>query len=334
PPPIGRPIANTQIYILDDRLEPVPIGVAGEIYIAGAGVARGYLNRPELTAERFLRDPFSSDPHARMYKSGDLGRWLPDGTIEYLGRNDHQVKIRGFRIEPGEIEAQLARHPAVKEAAVIAREDTPGDKRLVAYLTPRSDEPFDLDALRNHLKAALPEYMVPAAFVTLDALPLMPNGKLDRKALPAPDLAAFAARHYKAPEGPLEIALAQIWADLLHVERVGRHDSFFDLGGHSLLAVQALSRIEQRLGLRIALRELFEHASLQALALHLQAADSVAWAPMEPADRTGPLALSWSQQRLWFLQQLDARAGAAYHMSGALRLHGVLDRAALQSTLD
>jgi amino acid adenylation domain-containing protein len=193
--PIGRPISNTRIYILDGHGEPVPIGVAGEIYIGGAGVARGYLNRPELTAERFVADPFAAEPDARMYKSGDLGRYLPDGNIEFLGRNDFQVKIRGFRIEPGEIEARLTQHPAVREAVVLAREDGPGDKRLVAYCTVVPDaEAADAEALRRHLSATLPDYMVPAAYVRLDALPLSANGKLDRKALPAPDGGAYAVR--------------------------------------------------------------------------------------------------------------------------------------------
>ncbi|MFI4982349.1 MAG: amino acid adenylation domain-containing protein, partial [Nevskiales bacterium] len=193
-PPIGRPIANTQIYILDGQQQPAPLGVAGEIHIGGLGVARGYLNRPELTAERFIRDPFSRDPQARLYRTGDLGRWKPDGNIEYLGRNDDQVKIRGYRIELGEIEAQLNRHPQIREAVVIAREDQPGDRRLVAYLT--CNEAPNLEELRSQLKELLPEYMVPSAFVVLEALPLTPNGKLDRKALPAPEAGAYQTQEY------------------------------------------------------------------------------------------------------------------------------------------
>src|SRR5581483_1254719 len=222
-PAIGRPISNTQIHILDAHLQPVPIGVAGEIYIAGAGVARGYLNRAELTAQRFVSDPYSTDAHARMYKTGDLGRWRADGTIEYLGRNDHQVKIRGFRIELGEIEAQLSRHAQVKEAVVIAREDVPGEKRLVAYLTAREGFHAAAEELREHLKAVLPEYMVPSAFVKLESLPLTPNGKLDRRALPAPELGSYVSRRYEAPQGEVEEILAGIWQGLLRVERVGRH---------------------------------------------------------------------------------------------------------------
>ena len=259
--PSGDRSANTQIYILDGQGEPVPIGVAGELYIGGAGVARGYLNRPELTAERFLADPFAGQAGARMYKTGDLGRWLADGTIEFLGRNDLQVKIRGFRIELGEIEACLAEHAGVREAVVMAREDTSGDKRLVAYYTwaESSDQgeaglgAVNAEELRAHLAARLPEYMVPAAYVRLPALPLTPNGKLDRKALPVPEGEAYAARGYEAPQGEIETTLAAIWADVLQVERVGRHDNFFELGGHSLLAVTR-DRADARSGLQVDVR--------------------------------------------------------------------------------
>src|SRR6185437_8590774 len=206
--PIGRPIWNTQIYILDRYGEPVPVGVAGEMYIGGAGVARGYLNRPELTAEKFLDDPFSSKPGARMYRTGDLGRWLGDGNIEFLGRNDFQVKIRGFRIELGEIEARLAEHPGVGEAVVIAREDTPGDKRLVAYYTvadrDTDQDIADAEQLRAHLAATLPEYMVPAAYVRLESFSLTSSGKLDRRALPAPEQDAYTSRVYEPPQGETE----------------------------------------------------------------------------------------------------------------------------------
>jgi acyl carrier protein len=265
---IGRPIANTRIYILDEGGEPVPIGVAGELYIGGVQVARGYLNRAELTAERFLRDRFVSDAEARMYKTGDLGRWLPDGTIEFLGRNDHQVKIRGFRIELGEIEARLREYPDVAETAVIAREDESGDKRLVAYYTSAGEDEASVGAeeLRAHLSAKLPEYMVPAAYVRLRMLPLTPNGKLDRKALPAPDVDAYVHRGYEAPVGEIETTLAKIWADLLKVEQVGRYDNFFELGGHSLLAIRVITRMRELLSIEVPLSSIFSFPTLQSLA--------------------------------------------------------------------
>lgn len=264
-PSIGGPISNTQMYVLDAHREPVPIGVAGEIYIGGVGVARGYLNRPQLTAERFIEDPFSTEPQARLYRTGDLGRWNPDGTLEYLGRNDDQVKIRGYRIELGEIEAQLARHAQVKEAVVLAREDSPGEKRLVAYLTRRGEGELSVEALRLHLKSVLPEHMVPGAFVTLASLPLTPNGKLDRRALPAPDATAYASRDYEAPQGEVEQILAGIWQELLGVERVGRRDNFFELGGHSLLIVQMRERL-RRTGLSSEVRSVYASATLADLA--------------------------------------------------------------------
>ena len=261
---IGRPISNTRIYLLDANSIPVPIGVCGEIYIGGAGVARGYLNRPELTAERFLNDPFASEPGARMYRTGDLARYLPDGNIEFLGRNDFQVKIRGFRIELGEIESQLSRYPGIRDAIVLAREDVPGEKRLVAYYT--SAEGISVEELRSHLLGVLPEYMVPAAYVALDVLPVTANGKLDRKALPAPELDAYVVRMYEAPIGEAEQAIAQIWCDVLKIERVGRHDDFFELGGHSLLAVRVLSRLRQALDVEINLTDLFARSVLRDFA--------------------------------------------------------------------
>ena len=259
---IGKPVGNTRFYLLDEQQQPVPLGVAGEIYIGGAGVARGYRNRDDLTAERFLKDPFSQQPAARMYRTGDLGRYLSDGNIEYLGRNDDQVKIRGFRIELGEIDACLAKHPAVQDAVVTAREDVPGDKRLVAYYTvqPAQTEPA-IDSLRGWLLGQLPAYMVPVAYVRLDALPLTPNGKLDRKALPAPGEGALISRGYEAPQGEREILIAEIWQALLGVKQVGRHDHFFELGGHSLLAVSLMERMRQE-GLEAEVKSLFEHPTL------------------------------------------------------------------------
>ncbi|RUQ42982.1 non-ribosomal peptide synthetase, partial [Corynebacterium pseudodiphtheriticum] len=240
--PIGGRIPDLQLYILDDQREPVPVGVVGELYVGGAGVARGYLNRPQLNAERFIADPFSGRAQARLYKTGDLGRWLADGSIDYLGRNDDQVKIRGFRIELGEIEARLAACEGVREAVVIAREDAPGNKRLVAYVIAAEGAEPSAAELRAQLLVSLADYMVPGAFVLLERLPLTTNGKLDRKALPAPDGDALARREYECPEGEMELTLAALWQELLDVERVGRHDNFFELGGHSLLAVKLIER--------------------------------------------------------------------------------------------
>ncbi|MHB0790164.1 amino acid adenylation domain-containing protein, partial [Bradyrhizobium sp. 5.13L] len=267
--PIGRPIANTRIYLLDGDGAPVPFGAVGEIHIGGAGVARGYLNRPGLTAERFVADPFGGEAGARMYRTGDLARYLPDGNLEFLGRNDDQVKIRGFRIEPGEIAARLAEHPLVREAVVVAQQDGRGEPRLVAYVVAAAEHGAEADlaaTLRRHVSAQLPDYMVPAAVVRLAALPLTPNGKLDRNALPAPDDEAYARASYAAPQGEIETALAQIWAELLGVERVGRHDHFFALGGHSLLAVQFLRRALD-LGMTFNAADLFQTPILQDLAL-------------------------------------------------------------------
>lgn len=270
-PPIGRPVANTQIYILDGYKRPVPIGVPGEIYIGGVQVSRGYLDRPALTAERYVPDPFSKENGARLYKTGDVGRFRADGAIEFLGRNDDQVKIRGFRIELGEVEANLRRHTRVKEAVVVAREDVPGDKRLVAYLTQTDQNALSVDDLRTHLKLALPEYMIPSAFVTLTALPISPNGKLHRKGLPAPGLDAYSVTDYVSPEGEVEEKLAHIWQKLLRVERVGRNDNFFDLGGHSLLAMQVIARMRESLGIELSPNVLFDNQTIARLAEYIGA---------------------------------------------------------------
>jgi amino acid adenylation domain-containing protein len=268
--PVGSPIANTKIYLLDTDLQSVPIGVDGEIYIGGADIASGYLNKPELTAMHFIRNPFSTAPDARLYKTGDRGRWLPDGNVEYLGRNDHQVKIRGFRIEPGEIEARLTEHPALRDAVVIAREDVPGDKHLVAYVVPTLDDTVDptklIGILRAHLSACLPEYMVPATFVRLNAFPLTPNGKLDRNALPATEGDTYARRPYEPPQGEIEQTLATLWEELLGVENVSRHDNFFELGGHSLLVVRLMGRL-RRINLEADISSIFASPTLAVLAL-------------------------------------------------------------------
>jgi amino acid adenylation domain-containing protein len=265
--PIGRPIANTEIYILDHYLKPVPIGVPGELHIGGDGLARGYLNRPELTEEKFIRHPFSADPDARLYKTGDLARYLSDGNIEYLGRLDHQVKLRGFRIELGEIESMLSQHPGVSATVVMVREDEPGDRRLVAYIVSNPDSIPNANELRNFLKSKLPDYMVPSAYVFLDALPLTPNGKVDRKALPTPDRNRSELEdRYVAPRNSTEELVAQIWSDVLKVERIGIHDNFFDLGGHSLLATQVISRVRSAFKIELPLRSLFETLTLAGLA--------------------------------------------------------------------
>ena len=266
--PIGRPISNVQIYVLDRFCQPVPTGVTGEIHIAGVAVGRGYLNRPQLSEERFVPNPFSADAQARMYRTGDLGRWRADGVLEYLGRNDQQVKLRGFRIELGEIESRLLSHPAVKEAAVIAREDSPGEKRVVAYLVARDRRDWNADSVRAHLKAALPEYMVPSAFVLLEGLPLSPNGKLDRQRLSALQEPAYVHREYEAPQDEIEEALARIWQALLRVARVGRRDNFFELGGHSLLVPQMMERLRS-LGLSAEIQRVFASPTLKDLASSL-----------------------------------------------------------------
>lgn len=332
--PIGWPVANTQIYILDRRGEPVPIGVVGEIYIGGVQIARGYLNKPDLTQERFIPDPFSELNGARLYKTGDLGRWLSNGAVEYLGRNDFQVKIRGLRIELGEIEAKLMSCKSVREAVVIAREDQPNDKRLVAYVVPENSANIRAEELQQELAKSLADYMVPSAFVMLPSFPITSNGKLDRKALPAPDRSAMVTRSYEPPQGEMEHSLAQIWQPLLGVEKVGRHDNFFKAGGHSLLAVQMLSRIRETLKIEISLRDIFSKPTIAELASAALNAEASILPPISKADHSKALLLSWSQKRLWFLYQLDEAASAAYHMSVALRLKGELNRDVLQSTLD
>ncbi|MGA9702191.1 condensation domain-containing protein, partial [Pseudomonas sp.] len=272
---IGSPIGNATVYLLDARQRPLPIGATGELYVGGKGVARGYLNRPELTAERFIDDP--SGP-GRLYRTGDLARWLPDGNLEYLGRNDDQVKIRGVRIELGEIESALASHPAVQDAVVQYREG-----QLLAWLVPR--QAVEIDALRGHLQASLPDYMLPVAYVKLDVLPLTANGKLDRKALPAPTQAAFVTRLFEAPREGVETTLAQIWAELLQVQQVGRHDHFFELGGHSLLAVQLVQRMRQA-GLHADVQVLFGQPTLATLAAVSQGSEVPVPANRVPLDCT------------------------------------------------
>jgi len=358
PVPVGRPIPNSRIYLLDAAGAPVPVGVAGELHVGGTPVGNGYQNRPGHTAERFIPDPFSARPGARMYRTGDLARWKESaevrecgsaeagagcgdsrtdalthsrtGVLEFLGRMDNQVKVRGYRIELGEIEARLAEHAAVREAVALVREDAPGEKRLVAYWV---GDAVDAETLRAHLGQALPPYMVPSAYVRMEAWPLTPNRKLDRRALPAPEGDAWAARGYEAPVGETEQALADIWAEVLRVERVGRGDSFFELGGHSLLAVQVISRVRQVLRVEVALGELFTRPVLGDFARGLETAARADLPPIEPADRRGHVPLSFAQQRLWFLERLGS-LGSTYHIPGRLRLRGELDRGALVRALD
>jgi thioesterase domain-containing protein/acyl carrier protein len=265
--PIGRPLANTQVYVLDRHLSPAPVGVPGELFIGGAGLARGYRNLPKLTAEKFIPNPFDHEPGSRLYRTGDRVRWLPDGNLEYLGRLDQQVKIRGHRIEPGEIEAVLAAHPQVRQAVVVFREDRPGDRRLVAYVVPADGHRPAPEELRNFLGQKLPTWMVPSAFVGLDTLPRTPNGKIDRKALPPPEgKRPELVTGFDRPATPVEEQLAALWADLLGIERVGVHDNFFDLGGHSLLAVQLFARLEKQFHKQLPLAVLFRQGTVAELA--------------------------------------------------------------------
>ncbi|HEX8319616.1 amino acid adenylation domain-containing protein, partial [Longimicrobium sp.] len=332
--PPGRPIANATIYVLDAAGEPVPVGVTGELYLGGAGVTRGYRGLPGQTAERYLPDPFGRAPGARLYRTGDLGRWLPDGTIEFMGRADSQVKVRGFRIELGEVEARLAEHAAVHEAVVVARarDGEMGDPRLVAYYT---GSPAGAAVLRAHLAERLPEYMVPAAFVHMNALPVNPNGKLDRKALPEPEFGPDDET-YVAPRTPVEEVLAGIWAEVLGVERLGVEDGFFELGGHSLLATRVVSQVREAFGVEMPLRALFEGPTVAEMAARVEemrGAGLPVLPPVVPVERTRALPLSFTQQRLWFLEQLGS-PGSVYHLHKSLRLRGALDVDALARALD
>ena len=344
PVPIGRPIANIDLRVLDRPFLPVPVGSAGELCIGGVGLARGYRNRPALTAERFVPHPESGRPGERLYRTGDLARWRPDGRIEYLGRLDHQVKIRGQRIEPGEIEAALAQDPAVRECAVLAREGR-GGLRLVAYVVPRGGglSNDEIDELRATLRRRLPEPLIPAAFVVLAALPLTASGKLDRRALPAPDAVAGGQR--VAPRTAVEAVVAGIWRDVLGLPALGVDDNFFDLGGHSLLATRVVSRLRTTFGVEIPVRALFESPTIAGLAQHpLLSPLSRRGGGRETGEgpgvrallrveaASGPAPLSFAQQRLWFLAQLDPES-AAYNLPAAVDLHGALDIPRLSITL-
>ncbi|MEG4809778.1 amino acid adenylation domain-containing protein [Microcoleus sp. F8-D3] len=335
--PIGRPLGNVQTYILDGNRQPVPIGVPGELHIGGAGLARGYLNRPELTDERFIRNPFSDFSTSRLYKTGDLARYLNDGNIEYLGRIDDQVKVRGFRIELGEIEAALSQHPNLLQVAVTLREEIPGQKNLVAYIVPFQEPPPTFSELRHFLKEQLPEYMVPSAFVVLEALPLTPNGKVDRRALPAPDLRKELEESFVAPRTPIEEMLASIWGNILLIDSVGVHDNFFTLGGHSLLATQVISKVRDTISIELPLRSLFEAPTIAEFASRvensLKTGKSVEALPLLPIPRSESIPLSFAQTRLWFLDRLQ-QDSAFYNIPLALRLFGQLNITALQSSIN
>ncbi|WP_245767021.1 non-ribosomal peptide synthetase, partial [Streptomyces colonosanans] len=325
--PIGTPIANTRLFVLDEALQLVPVGVAGELYVAGDALARGYVGRPSLTGERFVASPFGAGE--RMYRTGDLAKWTFDGQLLFLGRADEQVKIRGFRIEPGEIQAALLTHQDIAQAAVIAREDTPGDKRLIAYAVAESGQALESETVRAYLIGRLPEYMVPAAVVLLPKLPLTAHGKLDHRALPAPE---FQQQTHRAPRDAREKALAEIFAEVLGVERVGVDDSFFDLGGHSLLATRVVSRVRAVLEAEMPLRVLFERPTVALLAQWAAGAEQ-ARTPLVPMDRPAQVPLSFAQRRLWFLNRFEGATAATYNMPVVLRLTGALDQEALAAAL-
>jgi amino acid adenylation domain-containing protein len=333
---IGRPVSNTRVYVVDDRGRPVPTGVAGELLIGGEGLARGYLNRPGLTAERFVPDPFG-EPGARLYRTGDLVRWTADGELEYLGRADQQVKVRGFRIEPGEIEETLRQHPAVREAVVLAREVATGDRRLVAYVASEPGAAGDSGEWRRHLEERLPSYMIPSVFAAVEEFPLTPNGKIDRRALPAPDaLESEREGAYVAPRTPTEEVLTGLWESVLRVRRVGAHDNFFELGGHSLLATQLVSRVREVFVREIALRQVFETPTPAGLAevieMRMRGGEESAAPRLLPVPRDKALPVSFSQRRLWFLDQLEP-GNTAYNIPFAARLKGALSVTALEQTL-
>ena len=327
--PLGRPIANTSVYVLDSNFQPVPVDVPGEVCVSGEGLARGYLDQPTLTAEKFVPDPFSAESGARLFRTGDVGRYLPDGNIEYRGRRDHQVKVRGFRIELGEIEAQLATHPQVNQAVAIASENERGEKQIVAYVV--ADGDVSSDELRGHLSRKLPGYMIPAAFLFLEAFPLTASGKINRLALPRPGPAA--RKEFVAPRTAVEQILAGIWTDVLNVQEIGVNDDFFGLGGHSLLLARIASRIRESFNVDLSLRVLFEASTVAELANRVEAATQIVSEDVPLVHTERAPTLSFAQERLWFFDQLEPDSGA-YNIPRMLRLRGPLDVAALQKSVN
>jgi len=334
--PIGRALANLKMYVLDARQEPTPLGVPGELYVGGIGVGRGYMHDPARTAESFVPDAFAEEHGARLYRTGDLGRYLENGTIEYLGRVDHQVKIRGFRIELGEIEAALVKHEAVQEAAVRACQDEPGDQRLVGYVVIKQAHSGNIGTgeLKKYLRERLPDYMVPGAIMILDDMPRTANGKLDRKALPKPAAGILDRNEFLAPQTEQEILLAQIWGDVLKLERVGVRDDFFDLGGHSLLATQLMSRVRKVFRVeKMPLRRLFENTTVQGLARAIAEELQEDALPIPRRKHRERAPLSYMQQRVWFLDQLGPKS-SVYNLTSAVKLDGFLNAAVLERSLN
>jgi len=335
--PIGKPFANTQIYILDQYQQLLPVGLIGEIYIGGASLARGYQNRSDLTASKFIPNHFSDQTGGFLYQTGDLGTWLPDGNIELIGRIDNQVKLRGFRIELGEIEAIISQYPVVRETVVVVRKDSVDSQQIVAYVVPQKQQTLTIDELRNFLESKLPKYMVPAAFVILKALPLTPNGKVDRKALPIPELGQVSSSNIVPASTPIENLLAGIWREVLGIEKVGIENNFFELGGHSLLATRVISQVRRVFQVELPLRYLFEKPTIAGLAKEIDnviKADLKIQLPtIKRASRLGNIPLSYAQQRLWYLDQLQAN-NSAYNIFEALHLTGSLNISALEQSLN
>jgi tyrocidine synthetase III len=327
--PIGKPISNTQVYIIDRNNMLQPIGIAGELCISGDGLARGYLNKPELTVEKFVPNPF--EPGIRMYRTGDLARWLPDGNIEFIGRLDHQVKIRGHRIELGEVESHLLKHEAVKEVIVVTREGKNGDKYLCAYIT--ADRGLAVNEIREYLGKELPKYMIPSYFVQLETMPLTPNGKVDRKALPEPDVSIIAGVEYEAPRNVIEEKLVKVWQEVLGVDRIGINDNFFDLGGHSLKATSMMSKIHKELSVEVPLKEIFRMPIIKGLAEYIKGQEESVYTVIEPVEKKEHYALSSAQKRLYILNQIEG-PGVSYNIPGAMMVEGHLDRAKLEKVFN